>query len=247
MTEVIIVTGASRGIGHAICCHLLSNPTCKVFAVARQPEPLQKLHLAYPDRMQYLCGDLADPAFGMAVVTRCLTAFGHINGVAVNHAIIEPVGVAADIEVADWMATFNVNFFGSVALRSPALRQARGRIIITQSHSINRYYRGWGPYGASKAALHHYAGTLTLEEPLINVLGIVPGMVDTAMSKRVRERYGPAMDAGDHQSLVALYETSQMVKPEQPGGVIAELALRAPATLRGKFLDWDDHILEEFK
>lgn len=66
--------------------------------------------------MQYLCGDLADPAFGMVVVTRCLTAFGHINGVAVNHAIIEPVGVAADIEVADWMATFNVNFFGSVAL-----------------------------------------------------------------------------------------------------------------------------------
>jgi hypothetical protein len=85
--------------------------------------------------------------------------------------------------------------------------------------------------------LHHYVGTLTLEEPLVNVLEIVPGMVDTDMSKRVRECYGPAMDAEDHQSLVTLYETAQMVKPEQPGAVIAELALRAPATLRGKFLE----------
>lgn len=119
----------------------------------------------------------------------------------------------------------------------PALRESQGRVIFTQSHSIHRYYRGWGLYGASKAALHHYAGTLALEEPLISVVGIVPGMVDTDMSTRVRELYGSAMSQEDHESLVKLYETKQMVKPEQPGTVIAELALQMAPSLRGKFLE----------
>lgn len=118
-----------------------------------------------------------------------------------------------------------------------ALRESQGRVIFTQSHSIHRYYRGWGLYGASKAALNHYAGTLALEEPLISVVGIVPGMVDTDMSTRVRELYGPAMSQEDHESLIRLYETGQMVKPEQPGAVIAELALQVPLSVRGRFLE----------
>lgn len=100
----------------AICRHLLSNSTSNIFAVARGAEPLQQLQTANPNRVQYLCGDLADASFGAAVAAQCLAVFGAINAVVVNHGIIEPVGLAGEIDATDWIRTFSVNFFGSVAL-----------------------------------------------------------------------------------------------------------------------------------
>lgn len=60
-------------------------------------------------------------------------------------------------------------------------------------------------------------------------------MIDTQMQQDIREKHGEAM--GDTYAMFAqLKETGKLLKPEQPGHVIAELALRAGKELSGEFL-----------
>lgn len=58
-SKVIILTGASRGIGLAIAQYLL-KASHKVVLVARSSEPLEKLKVEYPGQVEYLAADLAD-------------------------------------------------------------------------------------------------------------------------------------------------------------------------------------------
>jgi NADP-dependent 3-hydroxy acid dehydrogenase YdfG len=57
--KVILLTGASRGIGLAIAQYLLKS-SHKLLLVARSEEPLQSLKAEYPGQVEYLAADLAD-------------------------------------------------------------------------------------------------------------------------------------------------------------------------------------------
>ncbi len=62
-SKVIIVTGASRGIGLAVAKDLLSR-SHKVVAVARTQSGLEELKGLYPSQVQYITADLADLEVG---------------------------------------------------------------------------------------------------------------------------------------------------------------------------------------
>jgi NAD(P)-dependent dehydrogenase (short-subunit alcohol dehydrogenase family) len=97
-------------------------------------------------------------------------------------------------------------------------------------------YSAWGAYGASKAAMNHFALTLATEESLITSVAIRPGVVDTAMQKAIRDEHSGKMDVKDSTKFRDLYSSGKLLKPEQPGHVIARLVLDAPRDLSGKFL-----------
>jgi NADP-dependent 3-hydroxy acid dehydrogenase YdfG len=59
MGKVIIVTGASRGIGFAIAQHLLAN-SHKVLLVSRSEDELRKMKERYPDQADYTTADLTN-------------------------------------------------------------------------------------------------------------------------------------------------------------------------------------------
>jgi NADP-dependent 3-hydroxy acid dehydrogenase YdfG len=59
--KVIIVTGASKGIGAAIVAWLLGQ-SHKVVAIARSEAPLKLLKESHPDHVEYLTGDVAEPS-----------------------------------------------------------------------------------------------------------------------------------------------------------------------------------------
>jgi NADP-dependent 3-hydroxy acid dehydrogenase YdfG len=63
ISKVIIVTGASKGIGAAIVARLLGQ-SHKVVAVARSEAPLKLLKESHPDQVEYLAGDVAEPRVG---------------------------------------------------------------------------------------------------------------------------------------------------------------------------------------
>jgi NAD(P)-dependent dehydrogenase (short-subunit alcohol dehydrogenase family) len=84
--------------------------------------------------------------------------------------------------------------------------------------------------------MNHLALTLNVEEPLITSVAIRPGTVDTAMQKQIREEHSVRMDRKDAEKFAGLYGRGELLKPEQPGNVIARLALNAPSELGGKFL-----------
>ena len=96
-------------------------------------------------------------------------------------------------------------------------------------------YTSWGAYGASKAALNHLAVTLSVEEPDVTSISVRPGVVDTQMQRDVREKHSSMRDT-DTAEFRALHEQGKLLKPEQPGNVMARLVLDVPSTLSGKFL-----------
>ena len=250
-SKVVLVTGASRGVGYAIAKFLIHDPAQnKVILASRTSKPLEELKSIAPDRVDYSAGDLSNPSFIKKAVDLAVTKFGRLDGLILNHGTLGQVKRISELELADWQNCFQTNFF-SCALAAkyaiPALRDTNGRIVIVSSGAAVNAYRGWGIYGATKAALSHLALTLKAEEPKITTVAIRPGMVDTDMQKAIREVHSSNMDESDMKKFVGAYEEGKLVKPEQCGHVIARLVLEAPAGLSGKMLSWNDAALEAYQ
>lgn len=129
----------------------------------------------------------------------------------------------------------------------PSLRKTRGRIILTSSGAAINAYQGWGCYGASKAVLNHIALTLAVEEPDVTTISVRPGVVDTEMQREIREVHNKSMSEKDAAKFLGLKKDGGLLKPEQPGHVIAKLAVSGKTELSGKFLNWNDGVLAEFQ
>jgi hypothetical protein len=84
--------------------------------------------------------------------------------------------------------------------------------------------------------MNHLALTLNAEEPSITSIAIRPGVVDTAMQQAIREEHSVKMDKKDNEKFARLHEQGELLKPEQPGHVMARLVLSAPRELGGRFL-----------
>ncbi|KAJ6093524.1 short-chain dehydrogenase [Penicillium sp. IBT 16267x] len=249
--KTFIVTGASRGIGLAISKFLLAAPQShNVVVIARSVEPLQKLKDQYSNQVEVLNGDLADSSFGQKAVDLALRSFGRLDGLVLNHGVLGQVGKIAEADPEQWRQGFDVNFFSLVAFVKaglPALRQSKGRIVFTSSGAAVSAFRGWGLYGASKAAMNHLALSLGEEEPDVTSVSIEPSIVDTEMQREIREDLATILDPQFHAFFTTAHKEGGLLKPEQPGHVIAKLVIDAPKSLTGKFLSWNDQALEGFQ
>lgn len=94
----------------------------------------------------------------------------------------------------------------------------------------------WGCYSATKGALNNLALTLAQEEPSITSLAIRPGVVDTEMQKSMAELHHSKMDQDDAARFRQMKSEGKFLRPEQPGNVMAKLAINGPKALNGKFL-----------
>ncbi|PKY00331.1 NAD(P)-binding protein [Aspergillus campestris IBT 28561] len=251
MSKTIIVTGASRGIGLAITKYLLSAPQShNVVVIARSREPLQKLKDEYTKQVEILSGDLADFSLAQQAVDLALKSFGRLDGMVLNHGILGQVGKIADADPEQWKQGFDVNFVSLVAFVKaglPALRESKGKIIFTSSGASVSAYRGWGLYGSTKAAMNHLALSLGEEEPDVTSVSIRPGMVDTNMQRELREDHKTSLEPQVYAKFATVHKDGKLLKPEQPGHVMAKLVLDAPRELTGKFLSWNDQVLDAFQ
>lgn len=78
--------------------------------------------------------------------------------------------------------------------------------------------------------------TLASEEANLTCISIRPGVVDTQMQKELREIHAPGMDEKDSAKFLTLHKEGGLLKPEQPGNVMAKLVLDGPAALNGRYL-----------
>ena len=127
------------------------------------------------------------------------------------------------------------------------MRATHGRIILTSSGAATNAYQGWGAYGAGKAVLNHLALTLAAEEPDVTTISVRPGTVDTEMQREIREEHHERMSEKDRIKFANLKKEGQLLRPEQPGHVIAKLAVEGGSELSGKFLTWNDDSLGAFQ
>jgi NAD(P)-dependent dehydrogenase (short-subunit alcohol dehydrogenase family) len=84
--------------------------------------------------------------------------------------------------------------------------------------------------------MNHLTQTLAVEEPELVSIAIRPGTVDTEMQREIREEYHGDMTERDTAKFASLKTNGELLRPDQPGNVMARLVLDAPSSLSGKFI-----------
>jgi NAD(P)-dependent dehydrogenase (short-subunit alcohol dehydrogenase family) len=243
--KVVIVTGASRGLGAAAARILFEMGAAVVLnarsagdlhALAKQADPGGERSLAAP-------ADVSDEAACQALVTRTMERFGRIDGLINNAGVLQPVAPLGDADPAEWRQNMAVNLLGPYYLihhALPHLRARRGRVVNVSSGAAASPVPGWSAYSVAKAAINQLTRALAEEAPDVVALALRPGVVDTEMQAVIREEGATGMPAERHQRFVRLHEQGELLPPELPGRALAVLALYAPPAWSGEFLQWDE-------
>ncbi len=191
--KTLILTGASRGIGHATVKRF-SSAGWRVITCSRHGFPEDCPWEAGPE--DHIQVDLSDPENTQQAIDemkRGLEAQGSRLNALVNNAAISPKGEggirlgAIDMPIADWQTVFQVNFFAPIMLARglmDELKLAQGAVVNVSSIAGSRVHPFAGAaYATSKAALASLTREMAADfGPLgVRVNAISPGEIDTAI------------------------------------------------------------------
>ena len=179
-SKVILITGASSGIGYD-AAETLAKQGHRVYAAARRVERMEPLKEV---GVNILRMDVTDEASMKEGVDAVLKAEGRID-VLVNNAGYGQLGAIENVSLEEARRQVEVNLFGLAHLTQLVLpvmrRQGGGRIVNTSSVAGKMviYYGGW--YNVTKYAVEAFSDALRMEvKPFgINVVKIEPGAIKT--------------------------------------------------------------------
>ncbi|MFO1221115.1 MAG: SDR family NAD(P)-dependent oxidoreductase [Burkholderiaceae bacterium] len=184
----VLVTGASRGLGAALCAELLARGY-RVTGVARSADELRRRRDALPDaqraRADWRVCDLADPAATVALVQDMLHR-GDAPDVLINNAgagAFKPLLEWSDHELADCV---HLNLLAPMLLARAVLpgmiERRHGTIVNIASDLARRPLANMAPYVAAKHGLLGFSASLLREVKAhgIKVSTVLPGIIDTA-------------------------------------------------------------------
>jgi len=203
--RVLLLTGASRGIGHATVKRF-SAAGWRVITVSRHSFPEQCPWEMGPE--DHIRLDLTDPAateVGIEEIKARLQPNGDRLDALVNNAAISPKGPdgarlgSLEMDLEGWLRVFRVNFFAPVLLARglvEPLQRAKGSVVNVTSIAGSRVHPFAGvAYSTSKSALAGLTREMASDfAPLgIRVNAISPGEIDTSIlspgtEKIVREQ-----------------------------------------------------------
>ncbi len=242
---VIIITGASRGLGAAVA-DWLARVGSALTLTARSADALSETTDAVIQRggrALPVAADAAGPEAADKVVRETIDRFGRIDAVINNAGILSPIARLADADPTQWRRNIDVNLLGPVYLiraALPFLSRSTGRAVNVSSGAADKAISGWSAYCAAKAGLTHLTRVLAAEYPEITAVSIRPGVVDTRMQAEIRKNGEAGMTDEAVAGFRRLKADGALEPPAVPARAIAWLALKAPADWSGRFLDYDD-------
>jgi len=195
--RVVIITGASSGIGEALACHLAQAGAFLALA-ARSVERLETVAAEcrrIGAKAVSVPADVSDEDQCKALIATALTTYGRIDALVNNAGF----GVGARFGSLPSLALFvdvlNTNFMGSVYCTYyalPHLIQTKGRIVAVSSLAAKVPLPNYSGYTASKHAMAGFFDVIRmeLEDSGVSVTTIYPDFVVTRFAANVRDAGG---------------------------------------------------------
>ncbi len=245
MGQVMLITGASRGIGVATARRLAREPGSALVLVARREERLRGLAAELGERrVSYIAADLLDEDAPARIREHVLERHGRL------HLLVNNAGAAwrasfADGGYANVHRTMLINFDAQVRLTEallPLLRACAPSAIVNVASTAGRVARaGSGAYSASKFALAGWSDALFAEEHAhgVHVGLVLPGFISTEgfpQSELTAKPWTRWIVSTPEKAAEAIYETGIGRRAERyvprAYGLAAVLRILAPGLVR---------------
>jgi NAD(P)-dependent dehydrogenase (short-subunit alcohol dehydrogenase family) len=221
LRPLLILTGASRGIGHATVKRF-SAEGWRILTCSRDevPEDCKR----DPNWSHHITTDLSDPDGVAAFIAEAAALIGEgpLNAL-VNNAAVSPKTPFKERlgclngDLAAWRQVFELNFFAPLMLSrgfAAALARGKGSIVNITSiagHAIHPF--AGSAYSTSKAALSALTREMAVEFAALGVRvnAVAPGEIETAMT-------GP-----EYESLIPRIPLHRMGRPEEVAAAVFQL------------------------
>jgi NADP-dependent 3-hydroxy acid dehydrogenase YdfG len=199
--QIIIITGASSGIGKATALKLVSHGY-KVVLTARREEKLEDLQTEIEKsggQALVVTADVTKIDELKNVVEKAIAHFGTVTGL-INNAGLMPLSFIEKFKTEEWNTMVDVNIKGVLnglaAVLPELIKNKGGNIINISSSAAHNYFPGGAVYCATKSAVKMLSEGLRQELALkygINVTSIEPGateseLMDTITDEDVKEK-----------------------------------------------------------
>ena len=189
--KVIIVTGASRGIG-AAAAGALAQAGATVMLTARDGTALEGIARGIGAAAHTNVCDVSNYDAVEALVRDTEKQFGKVDALINNAGVIEPIATIAASDPAEWARNIQINLVGAYnpvrALLARMIAAGGGTIVNVSSGAATRPLQGWSAYCSAKAGLAMLTRVVMLENHQhgIRVFGFQPGTTDTDMQVTIR-------------------------------------------------------------
>ncbi|OWY40427.1 short-chain dehydrogenase [Xenophilus sp. AP218F] len=198
--HAFIVTGASRGLGHALCEALLGDRYFVVGIARRASKGLAELAARYPDNLLAIDADLADGQQAAGAIHAALQQLPLPDCASItlinNAGVVTPIAQAGHYPADQLRQAIAINLTAPMLasdalLSATASLPARRRILNISSGAAIKAYPGWSVYCAAKAGLDHFSRAAAAEQQgksnPAQIVALYPGVVDTEMQDKIRD------------------------------------------------------------
>jgi NAD(P)-dependent dehydrogenase (short-subunit alcohol dehydrogenase family) len=248
--KVIVVTGASTGIGRATA-EIVARKGAKVVLVARRENVLDEACAAIRaagGEASYFAGDIGKRDTTLDAIALAEQSYGPVDGFFANAGMSGAVAPIPDYSEEAFDEIVNVNLkslFWALKRLLPSMVERRtGSVVATGSLASERGFPMTAGYVTTKHALlglvRSAAAEVTRHNVRVNL--VIPGMIDTPLIGNIADQFG-----GDIQTaLAALGKMAPMGRvgsPEEVGEVVAFLMSDAASYVSGQAWSVDGGIL----
>ncbi len=237
--QVAIVTGAGRGIGHAIALRLAAEGA-RVAVVSRTEinanRTAEEINASYAGLAKAYAVDVADHAAVKKLTEQILADFSRVD-ILVNNAGLTRDGLSMRMSEEDWDVVVDTNLKGAFnfiqAVERPMLKQRSGRIINIASVAGIMGNAGQANYAASKAGLIGLTKVIARELASRGITSnaVAPGFIGTDMTADLPE----ALKTG----VVGQIPLGKFGEPDDIAAAVAFLASAEAKYITGQVLTVD--------
>ncbi|WP_446664825.1 SDR family oxidoreductase [Flexivirga sp. B27] len=223
---VVLITGATRGIGRAVADALAEDH--RLLIGGRDEAAVAGVCGALPDALPFVA-DLTDAGSVAAAVDS-------LDDVPALAGVVHSAGVLGSGEIADlgrdaWRHTLEVNVVAVADLTRlvlPLLRAGRGTVVVVNSGSGLRSNASGSLYSASKFAVRAFADGLRQEErdSGVRVSTVYPGRTATDMQRELREFEHGEYDESAYLRPESVASAVRFVLTAPPEASVEDLSIR---------------------